>query len=176
MGEWLTKVSIWLVIACYGIVVATASQAHKKTFRLRRLAWALGGLAFAVHVVLAFSVFYQWDWAVAWRLTADQAEEFSGVRAGWGLWMNFAFGLAWILLGWREKRSKGGGAGCSWIDRILHGFVFFMVVMGGIVFAPWPARWFTSIVLVCAIVCGLVDLRTQRQPSTSPKSAPDHEN
>ena len=174
MGEWLTKISIWLVIACYGFVVATACLTGKESFPPRRIAWWLGGLAFALHIVLAFSVFYGWDWAVAWQLTADQAEEFSGVRAGWGLWMNFVFGIAWIVLAWRELRSTGRGR--SWIDRVLHGFVFFMVVMGGIAFAPLPARLFTSAVLVCAIACGLVVLRRQRQTRSSLPVAPDDEN
>ena len=161
MGEWLTKCSIWLVIACYGLVMATATVTAKKSFSPRRIAWWLGGVAFSVHVLLAFSVFYGWNWAVAWQTTADQAEEFSGVRAGWGLWMNFAFGIAWIGLALREHR--GTETRRLWIDRVLHGFVFFMVVMGGIAFAPTPARVFTSAVLVCALACGLVVLRRQKQ-------------
>ena len=174
MAEWLTKFSIWLVIACYGLIVATACLTGKESVPLRRFAWCLGGLAFALHVVLAFSVFYGWDWAVAWQLTADQAEEFSGVGAGWGLWINFAFGIAWIVLAWRELRSKNPG--CSWLDRTLHGFVFFMVVMGGVAFAPLPARVFTAVVLICAVACGLVILRRQRRVSASLAAAPDHEN
>ena len=174
MGEWLTKFPIWLVIACYGVVVATAAIARNRCFPLRRFAWWLGGLAFVLHVVLAFSIFYGWDWAVAWQQTAEQAEEFSGVRAGWGLWLNFAFGIAWVVLAWRELRSTERGR--PWIDRVLHGFVFFMVVMGGVAFAPMPARVFTTAVLVCALACGLVILRRQRPASSAPRIAPDHEN
>ena len=163
MGEWLTKCSIWVVIACYGIVIATASVAGKESLPVRRIAWWLGALAFSVHVVLAFAFFYGWNWAVAWQQTADQAEEFSGVRAGWGLWLNFAFGVSWIVLAWRETRM--GERGRSWGERFLHCFVFFMVVMGGIAFAPVPARVFTAAVLVCALACGLVILR--RRTATS---------
>lgn len=176
MGEWLTKFTIWLVIACYGLIVATAGAKGMQFRSSRSIAWWLGALAFAVHVVLAFTVFYGWSWAVAWQLTAEQAEEFSGVRAGWGLWMNFAFGIAWIALAWRELRS--GSPRRSWIDHSLHVFVFFMVVMGGIAFAPWPARVFTSMVLICAVACGLVVLRRQRQACASMSAAvtADHEN
>lgn len=174
MAEWLTKFSIWLVIACYGTIVATMRLNEHEPFPLRRFAWWFGALAFALHVVLAFSAFYDWDWAVAWQETADQAEEFSGVRAGWGLWLNFGFGIAWIVLARRD--GQGAARERRWMDRLLHGFLFFMVVMGGIAFAPMPARVYTAVVLICALACGLVLLRRQRPPSALPATASDHEN
>ena len=172
MAELLTKISIWLVIACYGFVVATSPKRFARGTLLASMrtgAWWLGGVAFAVHVLLAFSAFYQWSWEIAWQATADQAEALSGVSAGWGLWLNFAFGAAWLALALRER-----GRSRRWIDRVLHGFLFFMVLMGGIVFAPSAARRFTLAVFVCAAVTGLVILRSQRRRSAA--FARHHEN
>ncbi len=171
MAEVFTKASIWLVILCYGVLLATVRLSAAN--RLRRAAWIAGAISFGAHVLLAFGAFYQWSWSVAWRKTAEQAEQFSGVRAGWGLWLNFAFGLAWVILALRERRTRDcvskekerpphGSQSVSsrWLDRLLHGFLLVMVLMGGIAFAPTAARVFTTVIFVCAAIAVLVCLRT----------------
>lgn len=175
MAEVVTKASIWLVILCYGVLLATMRlrAASRLRLRVRRAAWVAGAISFVVHVLLAFGTFYRWSWSVAWRMTAEQAEQFSGVRAGWGLWLNFAFGLAWVILALRERRTRGcipkdedrpahgwQSVAFRWLHRLLHAFLLFMVLMGGIAFAPTAARIFTTVVFVCAAIAALVCLRS----------------
>lgn len=161
----LTKASIWLVVVCYGATLWY--RPSDRAAIIVGVAWLIGLVAYIAHVLLAFAAFYGWSWSLAWQATADDAERLTGVRAGWGLWMNIAFGLAWAVLAWNwfgdtlaKRRGCAGGETVSRGTKLsLHAFLFFMVIMGGVIFAPPVARYFTVAVLVCVGLRVLVCLR-----------------
>jgi len=166
----LTKASIWLVVLCYG--VAVWQHPSDRLEPVVKAAWLTGLFAYVVHVLLAFATFYEWSWATAWQATADDAEALTGVRAGWGLWLNIAFGIVWALLAWClfGQTEEGTNSGRVWMSQqvklVLHAFLLFMVIQGGVIFAPPAARCFTVTVLVCVGARALVCLR---RDSASPR-------
>jgi len=159
----LTKASIWLVVICYGVTLWRLPSDCGTL--VVKAAWLIGLAAYVAHVLLAFATYYEWSWAIAWKATADDAERLTGVRAGWGLWLNIVFGLVWAVLA-RDRLTTGKRHGFAGGGRIpkgvrlsLHTFLFFMVIQGGLIFAPPAARYFTSAVLVCVALRALVCLR-----------------
>ncbi len=130
-----------------------------------RVAWVMGLVAYVAHILLAFAAFYEWNWSTAWQATADDAERLTGVRAGWGLWLNIAFGAVWAVLAWdwlgsgKRRDDTNGRQIPNRVRLSLHAFLFFMVIQGGVIFAPPAARYFTVAVLVCVALRALVCLR-----------------
>lgn len=145
--ELLTRFAVWIAIASYG-GASSALLLSPARWRLARAVWVLGAAAFSAHAALAFHAFYGWSHATALRETARQAEALSGVAAGWGLYLNYAFGIVWIAdaaafcrAGERYLRRPRG------VAALLHGFFIFMIANGAIIFAAGPVRWFAAAVL-----------------------------
>ena len=154
-GEFLTKSAIWLAISCYGFGAAGQLVARQgEESRFVRWAWTLGCGFFIAHVVAAFTFFHHWSHGAAYQETAEQTAEFSGVRWGGGLYLNYLFGLAWLadVVGWwvaPERHARRSPL----LNAIWHGFAFFMVFNGAVVFGHGPVRWFG--LLITGALAGL---------------------
>jgi hypothetical protein len=155
-GEFLTRLSIWLALAAYAIGAGMQLRARGR-MRWRegaRWAWTLGCGCFLVHVVCAFAFYHQWSHAAALRETARQTAELTGWRWGGGLWFNYLFAAAWladVLWWWFAPASFARRL--PRLHALWHGFFFFMVFHGAIVFGHGPVRWLG--VLVCGSLAGL---------------------
>jgi hypothetical protein len=148
-GEFLTR---WTVRAAFGLYVAAiawrlqAGSSPGRRSRTARGLWTLACLAFAAHVALAFHFFHGWSHADAYRQTARQTAELTGVESGLGLYLNYTFLAAWaadVALAWR--RGDGGGGGAGRLRRVasaaLHAFMAFMWFNATVVFPTGPTRW-----------------------------------
>jgi hypothetical protein len=152
-GEIATRATIWIAMAGYA---ASLCFLLRGQHRLALVAYADGLIAFIAHVILAFGVFYDWSHSIAWSETARQTEAMTGTASGHGLYLNYLFGVVWLIdacYWWRRgeplhRRSSAGAV-------VLHGFFLFMIVNGGIVFATGAVRWFSGALLMAIVVCAV---------------------
>ncbi len=79
----------------------------------------------------------------AYRETARQTGELTGFHWGGGLFLNYLLGVLWladVVWWWMTPASfarRPRGLVLAW-----HGFLYFMVVNGTVVFGSGPVRWF----------------------------------
>jgi hypothetical protein len=142
-GEFLTRLSIWLALIAYADAAGLLLQSreHPPWRERARWVWTLGCAFFLVHVLCAFACFHHWSHAAAYRETARQTRELTGWQWGGGIYFNYAFAAAWladVLWWWLAPRSFSERP--SWLEAIWHGFFFFMVFNGAIVFGHGPVR------------------------------------
>jgi len=118
-------IAIWLA---RGVVALYAVALWKQSRRL----WTAGFAVYVLHVVFAFTYFYEWSHAVAVRETARQTRELFGVDWGGGIYLNYVFTLAWAADCFVDKPYR-----MRWIVRW---FLAFMVVNASVV--VWAIRAF----------------------------------
>src|SRR5262249_55053029 len=104
--------------------------------RLARWAWTWAWAVYVVHVGLAFHFVHGWSHTHAFEDTRAR----SGV--GEGIYVSYLFTLLWTLgVAWWWLRPRGYAFRALWFDRLLHGFMVFVVFNGAVVFAAGPVRW-----------------------------------
>ena len=167
-GELLTRLTVWLALCGYATGAAMLLLADGRPHRLARArwAWTFGCAFFVAHVVCAFVFFHGWSHAAAYRETARQTAELTGLRWGGGLFVSYLFALAWLadVLWWWL-------APASWVRRsprltaAWQGFFFFMVFNGTIVFGKGPVRWLGA--AICAGLAALWLAPRQRRAADS---------
>jgi hypothetical protein len=153
-GEFLTRLTIWLALGAYAIS-AGMLLARRSTHSLAaRWWWTFGCALFLAHVACAFSYFHDWSHAAAYRETARQTAEVTGWRWGGGLYLNYLVAVAWLtdaLWWWLAPESFARRS--PRLNAIWHGFLFFIVFNGTVVFGRGPVRWFG--VVICGGLSGL---------------------
>ena len=150
-GELLTKLTVWLALSGYaaGAAILLLAQNLPRWSARARLAWTFGCAFFLGHVVCAFAFFHGWSHDAAYRETARQTAEMTGVRWGGGLFLNYLFAAGWLadVLWWRVSPA-GFARRSQRLTSVWRGFFFFMVFNGTIVFGKGPVRW------LGATICG----------------------
>lgn len=117
--------TIWLargVVALYAAALWT---------RAKQL-WTVAFVGYLLHVVFAYTYFYEWSHGVAVRETARQTRELFGVDWGGGIYLNYAFTVAWGVDCFVSKPYR-----MQWAVRW---FLAFMVVNASVV--VWAIRAF----------------------------------
>lgn len=142
-GELLTH---WTVRVAFGLYVAAlavrlSGRASLRRDRAARVLWTLGCLTFIVHVACAFHFFHGWSHAHAYRETARQTAELTGVASGFGLYLNYAFLLAWMTDAAWSWRRHARAPRPGWLTGVLHAFMAFMWFNATVVFPTGPTRW-----------------------------------
>jgi hypothetical protein len=161
-GQLLT---LWTVRVAFGLYVLALAvrlggRPSPRGDRAARLLWALGFAAFAVHVACAFHFVHGWSHADAYRQTARQTAELTGVASGFGLYLNYAFLAAWaadVARTWRRPRPRPR---IRWAPASLHAFLAFMWFNATVVFPTGPTRW--AGVVAFALLAGLLWRRPSR--------------
>jgi hypothetical protein len=106
-----------------------------------RAAWALGALLALLHALLAFLVFYGWSHEVARVSTMRQTEALTGIRFGGGIYVNYLFLVVWLAdAAWWWVSPRSRAARSRAVALAVHGFIFFIMVNGAVVFADGLAR------------------------------------
>ena len=155
-GAWLTKATVWLALLAYAIGAGRMLLARDRpgSSVKTRWVWTIGCVFFLAHVVCAFTFYHGWSHIAAYAETARQTAEMTGVRWGGGLFFNYLFAAAWlveVLWWWLAPGSFARRS--RWITGVWHGFYFFMVSNGTVVFGAGPVRWFGAV--ICAILAVL---------------------
>jgi hypothetical protein len=135
-AELTLRLPIWLALvagclACVGVCP--------------RRSWRWGAVALAVHVVAAFHWVHGWSHAAAYAATADQVRAAVGGGSGAGLWVNYAFLIAWIGVAWRWDRCP------VWVRTAWQVTFAFMAFNGAVVFAHGYARLWGGLLTVVTL-------------------------
>jgi hypothetical protein len=152
-GEWLTKLSVWLSLAGYAIGAGMRLIARERRENGARWAWTLGCAFMIAHVALAFGSYHNWSHAAAQAETARETWETTGIHWGGGIHFNYVFVAAWTVdaAWWWISPSTWAGRP-RWLTSLWHGFAFFMVLNGAVVFADGPARWLGGLICGTLVV------------------------
>jgi hypothetical protein len=150
-GDALTRNTIRLSLAWYAAALAFMIrlqgaedwQAITPLGKTARWCWSWACLTFVVHVALAFHYFHHWSHTHAFEHT----REVSGFGAG--LYISYLFTLLWtadatawwLAPAWYATRSR-------WLDRLLHGFMLFIVFNGTVIYEQGPIRWISAAIFL----------------------------
>jgi hypothetical protein len=105
-----------------------------------RAAWIVGAAAFVVHVVTAFDRVHGWSHAAAVR----HVEAVSGFGAG--LFVSYAFTLVWAAdAAWWGLDRRGYEARSAGLDRLVNGFVAFVVFNATVLYETGFIRWAATV-------------------------------
>lgn len=149
MSEAGTYLSIFFAIICWGVALVTVAGTA-------RFAWTAGLLLYLTHIVFAFDAFYDWSHHVAMEITANETAAVIGLETGFGLWVNYAFGLILSLDVLRQWRS-----GTRRYALAIDWLVIFMIVNGAIIFADGITRLYGA-----GLVLAVIALRWRRRGLT----------
>ena len=153
--------SAWASLVCYTVSLSWLAWEREVSAAPRRV-WTWGCLCSLLHMILAFGVMYGWSQAVAREDIGSQSEWVSGVRAPWGLFVNYAFGAVWLadlLWWWRvgDRTYRRRSAVSHWL---VHGFFLFMLFNGGFVFVERWTRWI-GLTLFCVSLWAALAVRSR---------------
>jgi hypothetical protein len=139
---WLVRASVQAALVGYLAGPASLALAPDRHRALLRAMWTAGFAAFVVHVVAAFDAFYGWSHAIALAETARHSSEQFGVDSGSGLYLNYLFLAVWGAdVAWWWLRPAGYAARPLALSALVHGFLFFVLFNGSVVFASGLSRW-----------------------------------
>lgn len=152
MGEFLTRLTIWLSIVGYavGTVIfalsrgrATSSRGTAQWDSAARVVWTLACAGLIAHFISAFQFYHGWSHATAYRDTARQTEEVFGFNWGGGLFINYALLIAWMLdIGWWWRNGLDSYRKRPWpVVALWHGFFIFIIFNATVVFGDGIVRW-----------------------------------
>ncbi len=144
MDDVLIRGTAWLAFAGYVAGEAACRFRGQSGRSLRAWRWltTLGCASLLLHMLAAFHFRHGWSHAIAYADTARQTAALTGWNWGGGIYVNYAFALAWV--GVVVRSWTGGvavappGSRAAWAIR---GFFLFMFLNAAVVFVPGPARW-----------------------------------
>ena len=149
MSEAGTYLSIFFAIICWSVALVSVAGTA-------RFAWTAGLLLYLTHIVFAFDAFYDCSHDVAIEVTAKETAAVIGLETGFGLWVNYAFGLILALDVWQQWR-----AGTRRYALAIDWLVIFMIVNGTIIFADGITRLYGA-----GPVLAVIALRWRRRGLT----------
>jgi hypothetical protein len=111
--------------------------------RLARWCWTWAWVAYVVHLGMAFHYFHGWSHAEA----VEHVRRVSGF--GPGIYFSHLFTLVWTVdvAAWWLWPARYADRN-PWFDRLLHGFMLFMIFNGTIVYETGFIRWAGSVLFV----------------------------
>jgi hypothetical protein len=158
-GELLTRFSIWIALAGYfsGAVIFALSRGRARLDRLARLAWTLGCLALAVHIVLAFNFYHHWSHDSAYAETARETNAVAGLDWGGGVYINYIILSLWIVdTAWWWRGLELYRRRSAWITFAWHGLLLFIIFNATVIFESGALRWIgltSSMALISSWIC-----------------------
>ncbi|MEM9367252.1 MAG: hypothetical protein AAGD07_14770 [Planctomycetota bacterium] len=71
-------------------------EPQSKAGRIYRASWFIGSLMIVLHILASYGLVHDWSHQAAIEATAEESERVTGIRAGWGVYVNFAFATIWL--------------------------------------------------------------------------------
>ncbi|MEL7496994.1 MAG: hypothetical protein AAFN77_05250 [Planctomycetota bacterium] len=130
--------------------------------------WLLGSLFSLLHLIVTMLMVHGGSHTVAMAHTADQSEAMIGIRAGWGLYFNYAFVIIWLIDAlWWIGLPTSFRRRSVWLNGAVIGFLIFVAFNGAVVFAQGPIRWISLAMFAVLAILFLVSTRrsTDHEPS-----------
>jgi hypothetical protein len=152
-GELLTRWTIRLALVLYAAALGTllVSRGRASWDRRARWLWTFGWAVFMSHMAAAFQFYHHWSHTAAWHHTARDTAAVVGWNWGGGVWINYAFALAWTAdaLWWWLAGLRGYRARPVGLVWMIQSFLAFVAFNATVVFETGPTRW-------CGLVIALV--------------------
>src|SRR5688572_177562 len=96
LGTILTLWSVRIAILGYIVAVWLRIRNHGESHhKLQRSYWTVGCTALIIHIVCAFHFYHEWSHLVAWKSTAKETWEVTGLNWGGGVYVNYVFAALW---------------------------------------------------------------------------------
>jgi hypothetical protein len=146
--------TIWL-----SLILFVAGEAGRRTSSGARVGlrspwalWTVGAFLCAAHMALAMGLRHGWSHSAAMRATAAQTEAVYGIAWGGGVFVNYAFAIAWLAeaLWWRWSPTRGIGS-TGWARPVRRAFYLLILINAAIVFVPPDRRPF-GVALIAALL------------------------
>ena len=158
LGDAIIRWTARLFVVCYvgRLCVDAAGWRDGVSQRVARWLWTVGGILFLLHVAAAFHFQYGWSHVAAFEHVRQRTLHDTGWDSGIGLYINYAFGLLWLVdvnlwwrhLDWSERRLP------YWIVQSLFAFLMSQATAGF-----GPPFWMP----ICgAVILLLIALRVAR--------------
>lgn len=169
----LVRVSVWIALMAWFLGSAARLLSRERHGRAPdvirnassweqwyRWSWLLSGVMFWLHILASYGVVHGWDHAAALQHTAEESYEVTGIRASWGVYVNFVFAAlvlvypAVILL--RNRRIEA-------IDLLVFLFLSSIVFSATIVFENGILRIVSSMGFLFLVLTGIATARNLRR-------------
>ncbi len=107
------------------------------------MAWTIGVIGLLAHAGAAYHFYHGWSHAAAYRETARQTAEVTGLDWGGGLFINYALIAGWMtdVAFWRLRGLDAYRNRPRWLMAAWQGFLFFIIFNATVVFKTGPPRW-----------------------------------
>jgi hypothetical protein len=154
-GEFLTRLTIWIVLAGYaiGTVLFALARKRPKWESVARLAWTVACVSLLAHVGSAFHFYHGWSEETAYRETARQTAAVVGINWGGGIYINYAVVLFWILdVTWWWRGLDVYRRRPTFLVVLWQAFLIFMIFNATVVFKTGPLRWI-GLSICLALAC-----------------------
>ena len=144
-GEFITRITIWLALAAYaiGASIYLLSRGRQNWDLVARAAWTVGCISIIAHAGAAYHFYHNWSHAAAYRETARQTAEVTGLDWGGGLFINYALVIGWVIdvVLWRLRGLDAYRNRPRWLAAAWQGFLLFIIFNATVVFKTGPLRW-----------------------------------
>ncbi|GAA4462285.1 hypothetical protein [Novipirellula rosea] len=170
ISDFFIYVPVWLALIGWFVGSFARGRGVKDSGGMRDAvygyAWLLGSLMIALHILASYGLAHNWSHAAAIEATADESERVTGIRAGWGVYVNFVFAAVWMgysaAMITRKRRWPA-------VDQAVFWFTAAIVFSATIVFEAGAVRW-----LSVAGFTGLIIASLWPRQSPADPAAPTH--
>jgi hypothetical protein len=143
------RVSVWFAMIAWflGAIDRAGSKSNepsgtarerKNRDRVYRVSWFAGSLFMLIHIVASYGLVHHWSHSAALEQTAQESFRVTGIRAGWGVYVNFLFAGIWFIYSvtmMMMQRRIGG------LDVPIFYFLLAIVTAATVVFEAGPIRY-----------------------------------
>lgn len=161
LKDVLVNVSVWLALAGWfaGSMARTLHHRLPNTAAeaVYRIAWLFGSILIVIHILASYGLVHGWSHAAAVQATALESEQVTGIRAGWGVYVNFLFAFVWfcysLAMVMRRRRWPG-------VDSAVFWFTLLIVFSATIVFETGVVRLLSMAGFTCLAIISVWPTQT----------------
>ena len=160
---WTARAAAALFAAALALLLLGGGRSWR--YPAARAAYTAGCGLLWVHVGLAFHVAHGWSHADAVRVTAERTAELTGVRSGFGVYLNYLFMAVWAAdaaYWWRAGHARYLGRPRG-VTLVVHGFLLFIAFNAAVVFVAGTARHAGAAVVALLAVLAILAMRRRHR-------------
>ncbi len=150
----LVRVSIWLACVawfagsiCRLLPASNARQCQgtkrnqKASAAFYAWTWMIGACLLSVHIAASYGFVYHWSHRAAIEATANDSFQTTGVRAGWGVYVNFFFVVIWLCY---SLEMLTHGVRHRTVDKFIYFFTAAILASATILFETATIRYLSA--------------------------------
>jgi hypothetical protein len=138
----------------YGSVAAAVTAWALARILGSRALWTSAVVLMVLHSIAAFITVYDGSHVIAETATRQQTAALTGIEFGGGIYINYVFLLVWAAdVTWWWVAPRSYVLRPRWVSWSVHGFIFFIILNGAVIFADGWARVLGA-VSVASVIAG----------------------